>query len=390
MPPDFAPLPAPPARRPRAPRLWVAALVASVAAGLVGCESMPLGEQAEKAQDEKAKAEFYETSALTYYDGGKYETSAQMWEKVLAEKPDYAKAKWGLAKALQMIGTVKSLRRAEAILVGIVDLDWHHEQIGDRGHEVKATLAMVYQDLADLYDRDVRMLEEQRARDPQADTPELRRNLQTQIAVRNELLSKAIPLWEIGIEKVPDHPYALAGLAKANLMLGHEDRGIEYAHRYVLVARSSQAGWRKKMKDWEALQGKGVTQDQRAHFVKNIQEARDNELRVHLLLGSVHVRREEYALALDEYNAVLEIDPATPAALVERAQTQAKLGQFSLAIHDLEDYLKITDPEKQRAPRTRAAELLDRYRKMAGMAPLFPVPPPAGRPAEPPAASPTR
>jgi tetratricopeptide (TPR) repeat protein len=373
-------------------RVALLALLLGTAPALLGCDSMPLSEGAEKKKDEAAKADFYETSALTYYDGGKYETAVQMWEKVLLQKPDNQKAKWGLAKALQMIGTAQSLRRAEAILLPIIDLDWSHPEIGDRRHEVKGTLAMVYQDLADLYERDVRYLqdrvravEEKREPVPEAGMAELYAALQKQIAMRNEQLVKAIPLWETSLAVKDDHPYALAGLGKAHLMLGHDEQGLEYSRRYIMVARSSQGGWRRKMKDWQEFKGReGMTQPQREVFVKNIQEARDNELKMHLLLGSVHMRREEYPLALDEYNAVLEIDPATPAALVERAQAQAKLGKFPLAVQDLEDYLKVTDPEKQRTARSRAAELLDKYRKMAGQEGLFKSPP-AGAPGQLPA-----
>lgn len=352
--------------------LRVPTLAAALAALTVsGCSGLPMSEESEKAKDKAATADFYETSALTYYDGGKYESSAQMWEKVLEQKPDYPKAKWGLGKALQMIGTPVSLRRAEKILEPIVDLDWNHKDLGDRGHEVKGTLAMVYQDLADHYDRDVRSLEARRDRDESADTPELREQIQTQVANRNALLAKAIPLWEAGLAVRDDNQYALAGMGKAHLMLGHDDLGIDYSRRYIQVARTSQVGWRRKMAEWEKLQGKGVTEEQRMIFVQKVQEARDRELRVHLLLGSVHMRREEYDLALAEYDAVLEMDPATPAALVERAQAAAKLGRYSAAVKDLETYLKLTDPEKQRSARTRAAELLDRYRRMAGMQPLI-------------------
>jgi tetratricopeptide (TPR) repeat protein len=379
-----------PSSRPRAVARAAVSLLAVAALGFSACQEMnlPMTEHAEKAKDEQAKADFYETSALTYYDGGKYEASAQMWEKVLAQKPEDQKAKWGLAKSLQMIGTQPSLRRAEAILVPIIHLDWTHPEIGDRRHEVQGTLAMVYQDLADLYDRDVRMLQDrlraiEEQEDPahQGDTTELRQQVQTQIAKRNELLAKAIPLWENSIKVRADHPYALAGLGKAHLMLGNDDQGIEYSRRYIMVVRASQQEKRKLRKDWEDRQGESVTDEQRAKFVEKIQELRDNELKVHLLLGSVHMRREEYALALDEFSAVLEIDPARPAALVERAQALAKLGRFPLAVKDLEDYLKLTDPQRQRAARTRAAELLNTYRQMAGMSPIL-GPTTAGTPAE--------
>ncbi len=360
---------------PRLPRLsWFLAPLglAAVAGLLPACSGgLPLSEEAEKAKDKEATAEFYETSALTYYDGGKYESSAMMWEKVLVQRPDYPKAKWGLAKSLQMIGTPVALRRAEKLLEPLIKLDWNHPDIGDRSHDVKATLAMVYQDLADLYDRDVRSLEARRERDASADTPQLREQLQVQVATRNDLLLKAIPLWESGLAVRDDNPYALAGLGKAHLMLGHDEQGIAYARRYIQVARSSQLGWRRKLAEWEKIQGKGFTEEQRLEFVRNVQEARDRELRMHLLLGSVHMRREEYREAVAEYDAVLEIDPARPAALVERAQASAKLANYTAAINDLETYLKLTDPETQRSARTRAAELLDRYRQMAGLKPLI-------------------
>jgi tetratricopeptide (TPR) repeat protein len=352
-------------------RLAAALLAPLVLCACQGDFSMPMSEGQEKAKDAKARSEYYESAALTYYDGGRYESAALMWQKVLAQKPDDQKAKWGLAKSLQMIGTPETLRQAEAVLLPIIDLDWTHPELGDRRHEVQGTLAMVYQDLADFYDRDIRYIEERIAEDPSGGTPELRQQLQTQIAQRNTLLSKAIPLWEAGLVRRGDNPYALAGLGKAYLMLGDDDKGIDYGRRYIQVARTSQIGWRKKKEEWEKLAGDSVTAEQREVFVRKIQEARANELKVHLMLGAVHMRREQYQMALDEFNAVLEIDPATPAALVERAQAYGKLAQYTEAVTDLETYLKLTDPERQRAARARAAELLDRYRRMSGMAPIF-------------------
>ena len=380
-------------RRPGPAARATVCLLALAALSLSACESMPLSEHQQEVQDEKAKADFYETSALTYYDGGKYEASARMWEKVLEQNPNDQKAKWGLAKSLQMIGTQQSLRRAEAILLPILNLEWTHPEIGDRSHEVKGTLAMVYLDLADLYDRDIRMLqdrlrsiEEQENPAAQGDTGELRQQIQTQIAKRNELLVKAIPLWEESVKVRPDHIYALAGLGKAYLMLGNDAKGIEYSRSYIMVVRASQNEKRKARADWERREGQAVTEEQRQYFVQRIQELRDNELKVHLLLGSVHMRREEYDLALEEFSAVLEIDPARPAALVERAQALAKLGRFPLAVKDLEDYLKLTDPQRQRTARTRAAELLNTYRQMAGMSPILqqPAAAPAAAPSGPP------
>ena len=77
-------------------------LAAAAALLLAGCEccnlpDSPMDAQ-EKAKDEEAAQAYYLDAAMTYYEGGKYETSVQMWEKVLAKTPDDQWAKFGLAE----------------------------------------------------------------------------------------------------------------------------------------------------------------------------------------------------------------------------------------------------------------------------------------------------
>jgi tetratricopeptide (TPR) repeat protein len=93
--------------------------------------------------------------------------------------------------------------------------------------------------------------------------------------------------------------------------------------------------------------------------------ARDKEMGMRLLLGAVYMRREQFAMAVKEYDEIIAMDPAVPAAYVERAQAYAALGVYSEAVKDLERYLKMTDPQKQRRSRVQAAQLLERYRLIA-------------------------
>ena len=137
----------------------------------------------------------------------------------------------------------------------------------------------------------------------------------------------------------------------------------------------------------EQMKGK-VTRQQRAFYMDKIYGARDKELGVHLLLGSVYMRREQFAKAVEEYDAVLGLDSATTAAYVERAQAYAAMGLYDQAVKDLEQYLRITDPQKDRRARVNAADLLDRYRRLSGKTPLVST---TSRraPAAPPARAPT-
>lgn len=383
----------PPARR--AAAVLVPAALALLAAACQVPSSLPGPMDAkEQALDDQARFQYYTDAAKTYYEGGKYDAAVAMWDKALGVRPDDPWAKFGLAKALHMVGTTTSLRRAERVLQEILPLDWTHPTQGDVRYRLQTTLAAVYTDLADFYDRDVRTLDARLEEEPSPDAAaQLRVQKQTQIAKRNELLQRSIPLFEAVLVASTDDPYALAGLAKANLLLGNDVAGIDYAKRYLALSQKSQVQWRERLELWKKLQGQDVTQEQRAILIRKIQGAREKEKAMHLLLGSVYMRRDEFADAVAEYDAVLTIDPASAPAYVERAQAYARLGQYALAVQDVEEYLKLTDPVKQRKARLEAADLLDRYRRLAGMGPSPespPVPtPPAAAPA-PPAPTPPR
>ena len=362
----------------RAPRAVVACLCLLV---LAGCNANVFETGNTKAQDEAARLDYYQEAAKTYYDGGRYDASAKMWDKVLVETPEDQWAKFGLAKSLHMQGTPQSLRRAEAILKEIVSLGWQHPTRGDVGFEVKSTLANVYTSLADFYDRDIRAIEGRLENDQCADARPLEQQILCQKAKRDELLRASIPLWNDVLSCSTDNPSALAGLSKAHLIVGPEDLGIHYAEQYIRLSRESQVGWRQQLHEWQKTMGSKVTPEQRAFYRERIMGARDKEMGMHLLLGSVYMRREQFSKAVNEYDEVVAMDPAVPAAYVERAQAYAALGVYQNAIKDLERYLKMTDPEKQRRARVRAAELLDRYRLIAEggtrAAPTRPVPTPS-------------
>ncbi len=358
---------------------------------LCGCQSedIPLTpDYRDKEQDDEAKIEYYETAALTYYQGGRFIESTRMWNKVLDIDRNHKKAKWGNARAFIGIGDIQSLRYAEAYLKEVVNLDWTHPNLGDRGFEVRRDLANVYSMIADLYDRDVRGLTNRLETDPNADVRTLEDNISVQCGKRDTYLRRAVPIYRQVLKSSQDNPYALAGLAKTHLKLGNEKLGIMWSQRYLNLSQESQRKWKERMGWWENEVGGGnVTADQRNLFIDRIQGAREKEKKLRLLLGSVYFRRGEYDMASKQYGEVIKMDPSIPAAFIERAQTYAALRQYGRAIEDVEEYLKITDPQKHREERISAAELLERYQRImrrgprvqpTGASPLPPAGPPAG------------
>lgn len=351
-------------------RLTLTAIFIAVSLAGCGSDGILAMDETDEA-DAEARSGYYQEAAKTYYDGGKYESAARMWEKVLVENPTDQWARFGLAKSYHMMGTPQSLRKAEVILRDILDLDWTHPTRGNVKFEVQSTLANVYSSLSDYYDRDIRLLKRRLETDPEADGKQLEQQVRRQERMHKQLLRSSIPVWDCVLKQSPENPSALAGLSKAYLLTGSESAGIHYANRYIRLSKKSQEGWRRELKSWEEQMKGKVTRQQRAFYMDKIYGARDKELGVHLLLGSVYMRREEFGKAVEEYEAALTLDPATVAAYVERAQAYAALGVYPQAVKDLEQYLRITDPQKERKARVNAAELLDRYRRLAGQEPLL-------------------
>lgn len=358
----------------------------------VGCAGLSPEGGNEGKEDDQARLAHFEEAAQTYYDGGKFDQSARQWRKVLEIEPERPKANWGLAKSLSMVGSVDALREADRIFLKIDDWDWTHPTLGDRRHEVLKDHAEVYLKLADFYDRDVRALEQQ-LDDPGADVPSIRRHMQEQISRRNGLLAQAIPLYERVLQLSPNNPYAIAGLAKAHLLVGDDQRGIAFARQYMALSRDSQTGWESEYRSLVTERGRDATEEQRDFYKSKIRAAREKELKMHLLLASVLMRNHDYRGSAAEYDKVIEMDPTRPAARVERAQARAGMGDYKRAVEDLEEYLQITDPVKQRTARIRAADLLEQYRLKAAAMPAMSTPlsgprPGVSYPAPPPPATP--
>lgn len=349
--------------------------VAAAAFLACGCEGM-LAPQ-EKKEDEKTRKAHFEENAQTYYDGGRYEDAALQWRKVLEIEPSSQKATWGLAKSWAMAGSPESLRRAEGLYFEsvkdfpaspLLDHPFVHPTRGDIHFEIERDAAQVCVDLADWLEKAIKA-NEARISAGKATDSGLIDLVRRQREKRNDYLRRSIPLFESVLRKSPENPYALAGLAKANLLMGDEDHGIAYARRYIDISMVSQRRWQGELDDIVKKQG-AATDEERELIGSRIRGAKEKEIGMRLLVASVLMRRKQWNEAAGEYTRVLELDPARPAAYAERAQAWALVGDYKKAVLDLEAFLKITDPIKQRDARINAAELLERYRLiLAGVDP---------------------
>jgi tetratricopeptide (TPR) repeat protein len=359
-----------PFRCPRSLRAALTLLLALPSALLMGAcadANVPLTQDyRDEAEDRIARRGYYEDAAITYLDGGRYNESIEMWNKVLKDDPNNAKAKWGLARAYIGRGGVSDLKEAIALLEEIKDLNWTDPVHGDRKFGVYRDLGNAYSELGEKYDNDARRGVKILETNPNADVSRIEGQIAQQRGRRNENLAKAIPIYRQMLSMKENSPYALAGLARAHLSMGNDDLGLMWANKYILQTKGSQKFWRNKMADYEDVAGKNMTDEQRDFFLDKLEGGREKEKTMHLMVGSVYMRRSQYDMAAQAFTRVTEIDPDMPAPYVERAQAYANARQYNLAVRDLEHYLKITDPVEHRDGRVNAAQLLDRYQRITG------------------------
>ena len=320
----------------------------------------------DEAEDRIARRGYYEDAAITYLDGGRYNESISMWDKVLKDDPNNAKAKWGKARAYIGRGSVADLKEAIALLEEIKNLDWTDPTHGDRRFGVYRDLGNAYSELGEKYDADARRGERILETNPNAEVRRIEGQIAQQRGRRDENLNKAVPIYSQMLGMKKDSPYALAGLARAHLAMGNDDLGLMWANKYIHQTKGSQKFWRNKMADYEDLAGNNMTDEERDFFLDKLEGGREKEKSMHLMVGSVYMRRGQYDMAAQAFTRVTDIDPDMPAPYVERAQAYARVRQYNLAVRDLEHYLKITDPVEHRDGRVNAAQLLDRYQRITG------------------------
>ena len=368
-------------------RLPIAAAV--VAATLLGACSEPLPltrDYRDEEEDSVARGDYYETSALTYYEGGRYAEAVRMWDRVLEANPNHKKAQWGKARALMGLGDFRSLHAAIPLLETVIQKGYSHTEWGDRTFEVQRDLGNVYSEIADHYERQIVYGNDRLENDPNADVRDIQDKIDQLTIARNDALRKAIPLYERANnssrelrEDGQENLFALAGLAKAHIQLGNDEVGVQYGERYIAQARTSMHRWRDQMVSWEEQVGpQNFTADQRKVFVDKIFGKRESIVRMQLMLGAVHMKRRQFGSAAAAYSEVIDLDGSIPAAYVERAQAFAMLGQYGRAVEDVEEYLMITDPVSHREDRIKAGELLDRYNRVLAQGPTAARPGGAG------------
>lgn len=277
----------------------------------------------------------HEREAKEHDGAGRHAEAVAAWKKVLAARPGDQWVKLSLARSLLGAGTSKSLQQAEKQLVALLEFDWQHPTRGDVRYQVDDTLASVLWCRAE----------------------------EVEGKGRAGLLARAITAWERVLAARPQSPGALIGLARANLALGRDEAGLDYAERYLAMCHDSMRRWEQQRSLWQARLGQAATPAQMRVFSEKVEGARRQAEDVTLLIAGAHMRRKEPKKALARYDSLIDPGPASAAAYFGRAEAHVALKQLEKAVEDLERCLELATDASAATLRKRAEELLARCRK---------------------------
>ncbi len=159
---------------------------------------------------------------------------------------------------------------------------------------------------------------------------------QASILIRLNRYQEAIDIYAKLIEKYPEHPYAYSGRAFASASLGNEDQAQEDADRVTEMA-PEMAGSVQRNTETASFFRLLRAQDYDAALETAEKMLADypGESLGYRLRARAHWDREEFVEACDDYSQALEIDGPNPECLSGRGQLRAELGEWDLALEDL-------------------------------------------------------
>ncbi len=159
---------------------------------------------------------------------------------------------------------------------------------------------------------------------------------QASLLMRLNRFQEAIDIFAKLIEKYPEHPYAYSGRAFASASLGNEDQAQEDADRIMEMAPEMADSVQRNTETahfFRLLRAQDY--DAALEAAEKLVADYPEESLGYRLRALTHWDREELVEACDDYTRVLEIDGPTPECLNGRGQVQAELGEWDLALADL-------------------------------------------------------
>lgn len=287
---------------------------------------------------------------------GDLDAAMEAFQRVLKLVPDWAEPR----EQISIVHRMKENPQASVDELTLL-IERHPKQVSHYVHRAFAfTQLQEYQKAASDYDRAIELDPEndqlyflrgnfrrdcqelelaladfERVMELQGDEDNARAH-QASILMRLNRYQEAIDIFAKLIEKYPEHPYAYSGRAFASASLGNEDQAQEDAGRVMEMAPEMAGSVQRNTETANFFRLlRAQEYDAALEAAEKMMADYPDESIGYRLRARVHWDREEFVESVDDYTRALEIDGPTPECLSGRGQVQAELGEWELALEDL-------------------------------------------------------
>jgi len=291
--------------------LAVAAVAWSTAACLFGGTS----------DEDQRRLEIHLANAQSYYSRGRLPQAEQQFRKALEVDDSNEKALLGLGWSLLRQDQVRKIREGQEVLETL-------ERRTPDDFRVELGLGNARYREALVYDRRIEELQGFEG-DHEADIAQATKE-------RDRLLEAAKTNYERVLELKPEYPHALAGLGQIAALRGDCDEAIRYLERYIVLAEQTRRYFENK-------KARVVEPDEMEIVDEKIAGNVDKEVTVRDLMANLYFDAGEPEKSIDQLNRILAVKPDFTDAYLHRARCWERLGNFPLAVEDLQRFLRKTE-----------------------------------------------
>ena len=286
-----------------------------------GCQSDGLTEA-----DEDAMFQTHHDFAFAYYAMGPegYDRCQSQIYKAFEFKPNHVELRVLLGQVLVRKGTLEDIASAELVYESLLRDDDPRATLGLA--TCKERMGIFYDEAGRAIADGTRFTE---ARDP--------------MARAKELTKRAQELWEEGEEyylealsEKSDDRSVLNGLQRITALQGRTEDSLAYANRLLEVCTGELEFWQAQMQrpDLSARDEDSIRVD--------LRELEKLAKRTHFHAADLEVELGNDMAALDHLGAVARLDPNMPEVHSRRAQLFKRVGDYSAALAEIEEFLRLS------------------------------------------------
>jgi tetratricopeptide (TPR) repeat protein len=278
----------------------------------------------------------YLGNAEQYYEGGHFQRAYQQWDQALKLDPDNRWAQLGQAMCLYQLGRAETPEAMKPLGQATERIERLRREGGfDRDHwKVDLASALVHQRWADLYDRKLRRIDEDRQKGvpPDQKTLDISKAEFVRHVAEAEKSFKAVLAGE---EKAPrDRLTCWVGLAQIAFWRGDLEGSLKHADLYLKQVLRSEELWRSAA---QAQPGSAAV------FHGKLTGAQLQEAELRDLMGAVLFRLGRTDEAEKELNQVIALFPDRAPPYLNRGIIRQMRGDDDLARGDFRKFLVLTD-----------------------------------------------